>query len=361
MDDVIRPFATEQEAYDYLTHLKYIAKAGDKITIKRSQEWDIKVLHHETVDRDGQFWAIRKPYEPIPTEPGGNPIPEELDLARTLAIIDSRPKGKIIESKLREEFGNAVIDALRQGHYVVSGSAGYNPPLLVSLKGRELMQEGNPKTVESWTCPKCGRINKYYPYPTRCSRCGYFHTPEAVETIDLTKGSMIEIPLDESGRAIPPEEEEGGNPMTPDEIDQVASKVAAKVLNEVSPGVLDPAGRGMLLHFTEHEIEGAGLVVNEARAKASPCNCFTYNKREYCFSPGVIGMMSSAENPEQITEYCEAGKTYEVKPGIKERFESFAEAAEEAHKKIEKIPKGERLAPWLSTMSEELGKRGLEV
>ena len=76
----------------------------------------------------------------------GNPIPKELDLARTLAIIDSRPKGRIIESKLREEFGDAIIDALRQGRYVVSGSAGYNPPLLVSLKGRELIQGGNPKT-----------------------------------------------------------------------------------------------------------------------------------------------------------------------------------------------------------------------
>jgi len=74
MDDVIQPFATEQEAYDYLTHLKYIAKAGDKITVKRSQEWDIKVLHRETIEKDGQYWAIRKPYEPIPTEPkGGNP------------------------------------------------------------------------------------------------------------------------------------------------------------------------------------------------------------------------------------------------------------------------------------------------
>ncbi|GAI98859.1 unnamed protein product, partial [marine sediment metagenome] len=76
--------------------------------------------------------------------PAGNPILEKLDLARTLAIIDSRPKERIIESKLREEFGDAVIDALRQGHYVVSGSAGYNPPLLVSLKGRELIQGGNP-------------------------------------------------------------------------------------------------------------------------------------------------------------------------------------------------------------------------
>ncbi len=152
-----------------------------------------------------------------------------------------------------------------------------------------------------------------------------------------------------------------GNPMTEEEIEQVASKVAVKVLDEITPTVLDPAGRGMLLHFTEHAIEGSGLVVNEARARATPCNCFTYKDREYCFSKGIIGMMSSAENPEQIAEYCKVGKTYEVRPGIKERFESFAGAAEEAHKKIETIPKGERLVPWLSAMGEELEKRAIEV
>ena len=69
MDDVIRPFASEKEAYDYLTHLRYIAKAGDKITIKRSQDWDVKVLHREVIEEDGQYWATRKPFEPIPTEP----------------------------------------------------------------------------------------------------------------------------------------------------------------------------------------------------------------------------------------------------------------------------------------------------
>lgn len=167
------------------------------------------------------------------------------------------------------------------------------------------------------------------------------------------KGSLPPEAFDSPG--------EGGNPMTPEEIEQVANRVAAKVLDEITPTVLDPAGGGMLLHFTEHAIEGAGLVVNEARARATPCNCFTYKDREYCFSPGIIGMMSSKENPEQIAEYCKVGKTYEVKPGIKERFERFAGAAEEAHKKIEEIPKGERLVPWLTAVGEELGKRGIEV
>ena len=149
--------------------------------------------------------------------------------------------------------------------------------------------------------------------------------------------------------------------MTSEEIEQVASKVAVKVLDEITPTILDPASRGLLLHFTEHAIEGQGLVVNEERARATPCNCFTYKGREYCFSPGVIGMISSQENPEQIAEYCKVGKTYEVKPGIKERFETFASAAEEAHEKIEEIPKGERLVPWLTAMGEELEKRGVEV
>lgn len=149
--------------------------------------------------------------------------------------------------------------------------------------------------------------------------------------------------------------------MTEDEIDQVATKVATKVLEEVSPLVLDPGGRGMLIHFCEHAVEGSGLVINEAKARATPCNCFTYKDREYCFSPGIIGMISSRENPDQIAEYCELGKSYEVKSGIKKRFESFAAAAEEAHKKIEGIPKGEKLVPWLTEMAGELEKRGIEV
>lgn len=149
--------------------------------------------------------------------------------------------------------------------------------------------------------------------------------------------------------------------MTPEEIDQVANKVAAKVLEEVSPAILDPACKGLLIHFTEHAIEGQGLVVNEARARATPCNCFSYKGREYCFSPGIIGLISGEKNPEQMEAYCKVGKTYEVKPGIRERFETFASAAEEAHEKIEEIPKGERLVPWLTAMGAELEKRGVEV
>jgi len=143
--------------------------------------------------------------------------------------------------------------------------------------------------------------------------------------------------------------------MTEQEIDQLAEKVASKVLEEVA------VEKGLLLHFTEHGLVGSGLVIDEARARSTPCNCFTYGGREYCFSPGIIGMISSKENPEQLAEYCKVGKTYEVKPGARERFEKFAEAAEAAHRKIEHIPQGERLVPWLREMGAELEKRGIKI
>jgi len=119
---------SEKDLYIFATHLGY-------------------TIDHRSPPGMQSYIIVRPDGTTETVEPlRGNPIPEELDLARTLAIIDSRPKGRIIESKLREEFGDAVIDALRQGRYVVSGSAGYNPPLLVSLKGRELIR-GNPEGV----------------------------------------------------------------------------------------------------------------------------------------------------------------------------------------------------------------------
>ncbi|KKM67009.1 hypothetical protein LCGC14_1475490 [marine sediment metagenome] len=68
-----------------------------------------------------------------------------IEMAEVLAIIDSRPKRDIVESKLRKEFGDVVIDSLRQNRYVTAGSAGQNPPLLVTLAGREIMRERPPE------------------------------------------------------------------------------------------------------------------------------------------------------------------------------------------------------------------------
>ena len=114
--------------------------------------------------------------------------------------------------------------------------------------------------------------------------------------------------------------------------------------------------RGVTLSDWVTSPESPGIVINEERAKASPCKCFTYKGKDYCYSPGIIGMLEAG----QVPTYCPT-KEYEVRPGIKQRFEEFAEAAEAAHERIEEIPKGERLVPWLTEMGKELRARGIEV
>jgi len=114
----------------------------------------------------------------------------------------------------------------------------------------------------------------------------------------------------------------------------------------------------LLLHFGVEELGSPGLVINKPRAKASPCSCFTYKGKDLCWSRGVLGMLKQ----EQQEVYCVAGKAYKAQPKLVERYTTFAQAAEVAHKKIETMPKGtERLDAWLSAMGEELSKRGVTV
>ena len=114
--------------------------------------------------------------------------------------------------------------------------------------------------------------------------------------------------------------------------------------------------RGVRLSDWITSPESPGIVINEERAKATPCKCFAYKGKDYCYSPGIIGMLEAG----QVPAYCPT-RGYEVRPGIKQRFEEFAEAAEAAEKKIEEIPKGERLIPWLTEMGKELRAKGIEV
>lgn len=119
-----------------------------------------------------------------------------------------------------------------------------------------------------------------------------------------------------------------------------------------------PSDHELLLHFGVEELASPGLVVNEARAKASPCSCFTYKSKDLCWSKGIIGMLKQ----DQQDIYCVAGKTYQARPKLVERYQTFAAAADEAHKKIAAMPSGvERLEAWLGAMSEELAKREIEV
>jgi len=119
-----------------------------------------------------------------------------------------------------------------------------------------------------------------------------------------------------------------------------------------------PSNHELLFHFGIEEAGSPGAVLDEATAKASPCSCFTYKGKDMCWSRGIVGML----NQDQQAVYCVAGKAYKARPALTKRYERFAEAAEEAHRKIEAMPKGmPRLEAWLGAMGEELSKRGIEV
>ena len=119
-----------------------------------------------------------------------------------------------------------------------------------------------------------------------------------------------------------------------------------------------PSDHELLFHFGIEEAGSPGAILDEATAKASPCSCFTYKGKDMCWSKGIIGLLTQ----DQQGVYCVAGKSYKPRPALTKRYERFAEAAEEAHKKIETMPKGmPRLEAWLGAMGEELPKRGIEV
>jgi len=137
-----------------------------------------------------------------------------------------------------------------------------------------------------------------------------------------------------------------------------ATATLNKICEEVGVCETMPNDHELLLHFGVEELASPGVVLDEARARATPCSCFTYKGRDLCWSKGIIGMLKS----EQQQEYCVAGKSYKAQPKLKARYERFAEAAEEAHKEIERMPSGkERLLTWLDAMSKQLAKRGIEV
>lgn len=131
-----------------------------------------------------------------------------------------------------------------------------------------------------------------------------------------------------------------------------------KICREVGICEEIPSNHELLLHFGIEEAGSPGIVLDYATARATPCSCFTYKGKDLCWSKGVIGLL----NQPQQEVYCVAGKAYKAQPKLVERYTRFAEAAEEAHKKIEAMPKGrERLEVWLEEMGKELSKREIEV
>ena len=90
-------------------------------------------------------------------------------------------------------------------------------------------------------------------------------------------------------------------PLTKEEIQEIAARTAEEIIDRIY-GIPDLA-----IHIAEHEATGSGRVVDAALARATPCKGFSFEDETYAWSPGVLGLMSSKKNPEQIREFCEKG------------------------------------------------------
>lgn len=138
--------------------------------------------------------------------------------------------------------------------------------------------------------------------------------------------------------------------MNPKEISQLADTIAQKVVDE-----LDSAR--LVIHIMEHEATGGGRVIDETKARATPCKCFTFEGETYCHSEGILGLISSKKNPKQIAKYCAVGKTMQAN-GRKTRFSEIKGAIGRAHRKWEKGEGG--LAEWWEAVAEEMEASKIE-
>lgn len=141
-------------------------------------------------------------------------------------------------------------------------------------------------------------------------------------------------------------------------IDQVdIERIARRTADEVMARVREQEQDTMMLNSIPYAYGSPGIVVNSAVAMATPCRCVEYRSGKYlCFSKGMVGALS---DPQEAL-YCNPRETMES-PGLEKRMEHWMESVEVCKAEIAPIPKGERLEPWLSCMSRELGARGIEA
>lgn len=101
-----------------------------------------------------------------------------------------------------------------------------------------------------------------------------------------------------------------------------------------------------------------GILVDERRAEETPCKCFQIGPTKeahdiICFSPGIIGTLTNAQD----NLYCTKKDIGPPSPKLKERINKFVQAIHAAQTRY----KGEGIETWLTLTGEELRKRGLEV
>jgi len=146
--------------------------------------------------------------------------------------------------------------------------------------------------------------------------------------------------------------------MTTKEIDpDEAAERLTDALSKFLGALEETVNRALLLDFA-----GNGILYDEARALEGPCKCFEYEvagvKRLFCWAPGIIGALNKA----QIDKYCPPEKRVMLeKPMLPRRIEAFIQASEKAKEICAPLPKGERLACRIETISKELRAKGIKV
>lgn len=135
--------------------------------------------------------------------------------------------------------------------------------------------------------------------------------------------------------------------LTDQDIDRIAEAVAERLKEDA-----------VITHILEHEATGAGRVIDAAKAKATPCKCFTYDSDMYAWSPGVLGLISSKKNPEQYREFCALG-CIPAGAGAEERFRKIKGAIGEAHKEWE--AKGGDLKEWWEIVGKKMEEKRIEL
>ncbi|MBA7666588.1 hypothetical protein ES703_74669 [subsurface metagenome] len=126
-------------------------------------------------------------------------------------------------------------------------------------------------------------------------------------------------------------------------------------LHEPSPGFSN--FHTLMLHAVAEMYGPGGIVVDEAKAKATPCSCTEYKPGKFwCTSKGVVGALTDKQeglycNPREIVE----------RPGIKERMTKWGEAVEFCRGQLPPTDGRTRLEIYLDCMSKELTKAGIEA
>jgi len=139
--------------------------------------------------------------------------------------------------------------------------------------------------------------------------------------------------------------------LSDEDVNRIAEAVVEKAMQDVGTDAL-------MLHSLPYLHGSPGIVVNEPRAKTTPCKCVEYKPgKNLCWSPGIIGALTD----EQEELYCPIIEKVE-RPGTVSRIAKWQEAVDACKGEIALIPeeKGkERMVAWLSCMSRELTSRGV--